>query len=466
MGERSTRRRVHGKSSMAACIKTGSTGWPICLLLILCLSCPHRVAAGEIPLPAKVVLARAGTLIKKKAYQEAVQALAAFQARGREPGYDAATDPKGCHHPEVYFALGTCHLLLQAYGPAREAFEQAVCRDPGHVSAWLNLAKTCYETSDYARAAQCFGQAYEQAAEKNPERLYYSAAAYLMAGEKSHALAAFENLFARHADAIQAAWRENFVQVLLAVDQPRRALPHIRVLAEAYEGDKRIQWQEILLYQYLQLDMQAKARDYALFLTSQAPDCAKWWKALAHIELQAGRYVRALTAMTVFSFLAELSDQEKTLLADLYLQLGIPAKAAPLYAARLESKNNADTRPMHNLALALQQLGRPGQALAQLDRFAPGTRDPGLLMLQADLLYALERYREAGEAYCMAARAATPSAGRAWLMAGYAALQIDDFIAGRRAFEKAATFDTHRKAALLAIRQLKAKTGAETRAPM
>jgi hypothetical protein len=39
-------------------------------------------------------------------------------------------------------------------------------------------------------------------------------------------------------------------------------------------------------------------------------------------------------------------------------------------------------------------------------------------------------------------------------MAGYAALQTNDVHAGRRAFKKAATFQRHRKAALLAIGRL------------
>ena len=39
-------------------------------------------------------------------------------------------------------------------------------------------------------------------------------------------------------------------------------------------------------------------------------------------------------------------------------------------------------------------------------------------------------------------------------MVGYAALQTNDVEAGRRAFEQATAFEPHRKAAMLAIRQL------------
>jgi len=409
---------------------------------------------AELPMSVRVVLSKAGALIKEKKYERAVAELTAFQDRGKAPAAAGQSDPKGYHHPEVYFALGTCHLLQQAYGAAAKAFEEAVRQNPTHVGAWLNLAKATYELNNYPRAAHCFAQAYDQAVEKKPEHLYYSAVAYQLASQFGPCLAAFEKLFARHPDAVEPAWRENFVQALLTAGRSRQALPHIRHLAEHASGEKQVQWQEILLHQYLQLDMQAQARDYAVFLTRKDPTRAKWWKALAHVDLQAGRYDQALVAMTVYSFLTPLNDQETKLLADLNLQLGIPVKAAPLYETALAEK--PDARLIRSLAMALQQLGKTEQALEALNRFAPPGQDQPaeLVMLRGDLLYALDRFEEAADVYRQAAKSDSAKAGRAWLMAGYAALQIDDTAAGRQAFEKAAAFHQHRQAALTALRQL------------
>jgi tetratricopeptide (TPR) repeat protein len=178
----------------------------------------------------------------------------------------------------------------------------------------------------------------------------------------------------------------------------------------------------------------------------------QWWQALTHVALQDNRYEQALMAMTVVGFLRPLSDRETRLVADLHLQVGIPAKAAPLYAAALAQ--NRDPRLLKNLVQALQQLGRLQEALDACQRFAPDTKDSDLLMTRADLLYALKRYAEAGQAYRQAARADQPRAGRAWLMAGYAAMQIQDTDAGREALAKAATFERQRKAALVAMRRL------------
>ena len=409
----------------------------------------------DIPLAARVVLAKAGALINEKNYAKAVETLTAFQARGDAATQPGQSDPKGYHHAEIYFALGTCHLFQKNSTKAVEAFEKALKQDPGHVSAWLNLAKASYDLNDYAKAARCFEQAYTHSETQNPEHLYYCAAAHLMAQQNERSIAVFDRLFQQHPDQIQPSWRENYVHALLSADRPRRALPHIRRLAQEYTGDKQVQWQEILLHQYMQLDMREQARSYALFLTRQAPTRAKWWKALAHVRLQDGNYPPALTALTIYSYLKPLTEQETKLLADLHLQLGIPVKAAPLYQAALQKQT--DKRLLHNLMLALQQLGQPEQALKSLKQIAPKTKDPDLLMLKADLLYGLERFREAEQAYRVTARLDTEQphrTGRAWLMAGYAALQANDVDAGRQAFKQAAAFKQQRKAALLAMRRL------------
>lgn len=432
----------------------------ICLCWVLCSVVSgfftHDSLAGQrdagLPLPAKVVLAKAGGLMNQNAYDQALALLTSFQARGGVPTAVDAPDPRGYHHAEIYFALGTCHLLKESYQEAARALEQAVSRDPAHLAAWLNLARTAWALNDYTRAASCFARAYGLATPKNPEHLYYSAAAHLMAQQNPAAIAAFQRLFENHPGQIQPAWRENFVQALLAADRPLQALSHIRWLAQHQRGDKQIQWQEILLDQYLQLERNQDALDYAQWLTRQAPTRAKWWKALAHVHLQAGRYQPALTALTICSYLTPLSHEETQLLADLHLQLGIPVKAVPLYQSALGEAY--DGRLLGRLMLALQQIGQPEAALEAFRRFAPQSRDPQLLMLKADLLYSLGHYPEAARAYRRTAQTDTPQQGRAWLMAGYAALQAEDVVASRSAFQQAAGFEQHRKAALLAIQRL------------
>lgn len=431
---------------------------PLVIALVLFWQLPLAVSAAgpdsdrDIPLAVRVVLSKITPLMAKKDYPQAIETLLAFRNRGGPDSTAGRPDPKGYHHPEIYYALGNCYLLQEHYEPAAVAYRQAVARDEKHTFAWLNLAKSCYEMHQYAEAGRCFGRGYASAEKKNPEHLYFSAAAFLTADDSKRAIDIFEQLLALHPAEVKPEWKENLVHAYLAAGQPRRALPYIRELANVYTGEKQAQWQEILLYQYVQLDMNQQALDLAMTLTRDAPTVDKWWKALVHIQLNAGRYENALAALTIYSFLTPLSLEEKKLLANLNLQLGIPVKAAPLLETCLNEK--PDKRLLQHLATAYRQLGRPDKALERLDDVAPDSDDTDLMLLKAELLYAMKRFDKAAEIYVQAAQHKGKHTGRAWLMAGYAAWQMNDIAASKNAFAKAAVYKKEKKAADSALQHL------------
>ena len=422
-------------------------------LLLILAAAPAQAATDQLPPAVRLVLYKVSLLMEKKAYDQALEVIARFQQRARAGFEPGRPDPRGYHHPRIYFAKGNCYLLQDKYRQAAAAYGRAVKLDPGYAPAWLNLARACYELKNYPKAAQCFDRAYQASADKNPRHLYFSALAYMLAGDNRRCLAQFDKLLCAHRQAMKPAWKENLVHALLAAGKPRRALPFIRELAATYSGEKQIRWQEILIYQYLQLEMKAEALSLARRLTAQAPTVARWWKALAHLELDRRAYRQALVALVVYSYLEPLNGQEQKLLADLYLQLDIPAKAVPAYSACLEQK----PRPalVRCLALAYQRLGKPAAALETIDRFAGNSRDPDLMMIRADLFYRLGRWNEAAAAYCKVAGSNCRHKARAWLMAGYAAWQARDLEASRKAFTMAARYGRNKKMALAALDQLK-----------
>jgi Tfp pilus assembly protein PilF len=77
------------------------------------------------------------------------------------------------------------------------------------------------------------------------------------------------------------------------------------------------------------------------------------------------------------------------------------------------------------------------------------------MMLKGDLLYAMGRYGDAADSYRRAAENKVRHSGRAWLMAGYAALQINDLNASRQAFKRAADDPQQKRAALDALKKIK-----------
>ncbi|MGD9223255.1 MAG: tetratricopeptide repeat protein [Desulfobacteraceae bacterium] len=409
-------------------------------------------APRKLPPAVRIILIKVNAMIQKKDYSRAVETLLAFQAKGGPPPAPGRSDGKGYHHPEIYYSLGNCYLYQDQYAPAITAYGDSLARDPDHTFAWLNLAKASYEVADYAQAGRCFGRGYETAQEKKSVHIYYSAVAYFMAGDHRQSIATFDRLLANHPGALKPQWKENLVHALMAADLQRRALPYIRELAGIYTGDKQIQWQEILLYQYVKLDMRVEALAYARTLTRRAPAMAKWWKALTHIQLNDGRYKEALAALTIYSFLKPLTLDEKKLLADLNLQLGIPVKAAPVYEDYLRERT--DKKLLQQLALAYSQLDRPEIALKRIDTFQINPGDVDLMLLKGQLHYLLKQYDKAAAAYRKAAQIKGKHVGRAWLMAGYAAWQMDDIAASRKAFAKARAHDRQKKAAASALRQL------------
>ena len=432
---------------------SASFRYAVCLIATILSVAPFSASRAEgaekLPLPALMVLNKVSPLLAGDAYDQAEEILLAFQGRSKT-AFDADTpDPKGYHHPEIYFALGNCYLLHSRYDEAAEAYKRALARDAGHSFSWLHLARVYYETNQYADAARCFEQAYETDPEKKPEILYYSAAARTMAGNYEEAIGIFERLLALHSDAFLPEWREQLVHALLAADRPRDALPNIQILVSVYTGEAKTRWQEILLYQYLQLDMTTEALNMAMDLTRESPETAVWWKALLHIQLNTGQYEDALAAMILYSYLSPLTMEEKTLLADLNLQLGIPVMAAPVYESCLKEK--PDVEMLKRLVLSYRQLGDPEKGLDCIRDFCRDDPDAELMLLQGEILYALKQYKAAASACRRAAEGDKSHAGRAWLMAGYAAWQSGDIAAGRDAFIRATDFKTVKKDAESAL---------------
>ncbi len=410
------------------------------IIALITISTPCRSLAEEvksdIPNGARMILAKAGKLMNDKEYAKAITLLVDFQAQS---GKAEEAESRGCLHAEIDAALGTCYLLDNTFQQAARALELALRKDPRLLSARLNLAKAAYELHDYPKAGECFTKAYETAPEKNPEHLYFAAVAYLLANENRRSIALFEQLLSSHRDKFRPEWRENLVNALLGAGENRRALPHIKELAETYGDAKQLQWQEILLHQYLQLEMEKEALSLVDQLTARTPTEPKWWRAMVHLHLQHNRYQPALTALLITGWLEPLSEQELRLAADLYLQLGVPRKAAPLYEHIVKDKNNPQL--LANLIIALQQSGQAEQALAVFEKFAPGALSPELAMQKADLLFGLGHYKDAALLYRKTADTGTSKQrDRALQMAEYAKVQAGNEHGGTNQRGQTATF--------------------------
>lgn len=426
------------------------------ILAILCFP-GNGLAADEISLKGRRVLNSARELMAEKKVDAAVQELVRYQADGN--GCPDGRKDGPCH-PLVAFVLGNARSLQERYDAAAEQYTAAVERDPAFSAAWMNLALARYETGQTEAAGGAFLRAYETEAAKRPETLYAAAAAFASAGRYRQALKTFDSLKKNHAGAFTPAWKQTLVHVYLALDRPLEALPLMEKLAQKAEGAEKRQWQERLLHHYLTLDMAARALDCVLSLTRTEPEEPAWWKALAHIHLNANRYAEALGALTVFNHLAPLSATETELAADLNMQLGIPDQAAALYERACQSQPTP--RCTEKLASAYRLMHNPRKALDRMSRaLQTDDGETSLLLARADLLFELKRYAEAEAAYERAAKAGADP-GRSRLMAGYAAWHRGDIPAARKAFRAASIADGQRTEATSALARLESVDKTET----
>lgn len=441
-------------------------------LLLLLLQPLQAEAKEELPFAAGLCVNKVNLLIQQEKIGPAIALLEEFEAKkqGIDPQKAAQ---KGYDHYYIDFLLGNCFLLLdqKEKNPihlkrAVAAFSRAVEKNNNFAPAWLNLARCCYELADMAGAAAAFAKGYETSDEKKAEYLYYAALCHTSAQDYGKALALFNRLLAGHPKEITLEWKETLVNIFFSLEKYKQALPWIQELAEKSVDKKKKKWQEILLYQYLTLKMDKKAMDYALFLTRTDPLEPKWWKALTHIHLDKNRLEEGLCSLMIYSFITPLSQQETTLMADLYMTCNIPLKAAHYYETWLEiataEKTNqadkiADQDMIQDKVTKLSQAYlsgcNPQAALEWVEKGLAMKKDPHLLRIKADLLYSQKHYPAACDTYEQLSRFKKHE-GEGLLMMGYAAWNQGFVPKAAKAFTAAACYEKQQKAAQKALDQL------------
>ncbi|MBM9520786.1 tetratricopeptide repeat protein [Desulforhopalus vacuolatus] len=410
-------------------------------MLLLFLVPGMALADKKYPPVVGIALSKAVPLMRQKQYAEATAILQ--QALGE----------KGGTHEEIYLQLGNCAMLQGTFSLAVQHYKEALKGDDTAVSLWLNLGKAQYQLKHFAGAGDSFQQAWDRASpqEQKADILFCLATAWRMAGNGGKAVVAFEKLFQLYPKKVTSAWREQYIHALMESEQIKKALPLIRQMIATSSGKMKMQWQEILLSQYVELQMYSQAETLARTLTEADPGEVKWWKALAHLQLAAGRMEQALAALIACSYLEPLDAQELTLLADLYMETNVPGKAAPLYRQLLQRKYRQ--RTLQRLVVALHREDKDETALKVLQQYREETvKSASLLQLEGEIRYGRREFFQAAEAYRVAAGLKGHQKGRCWLMAGYSALQGKDWSAARQYLHKASEFKRQKKPAWSALK--------------
>ena len=324
-------------------------------------------------------------------------------------------------HPEkthylVEFTLANALAMADNNREALPHYRAAANLYPAFAAAWQNMGKIYFDLKQYDEAGDCLLNAYELSEKNDPSLLYYAAVSYIMAEKET------------------------------------KALPHLEYLVSGEVGAPKTEWLEALLKVYMDLKLKEKAFAVVRRLIDENGDNPRWWKILAQLHLQQSDYKPAVAALTVHSYLTPLKKQDIVLLGDLTNAIGVPLRAAAYYEKALSLENNVGD--YEKLASAYIGAHRPAKAIEVLDRALEKKPTSGLWFMMGQVLYEEENFDKAYNAFDQSARLDRKS-GRAYLMMGYCALQMDKKETARSAFQKACRFPRQEKTARELLRQRK-----------
>ena len=320
-------------------------------------------------------------------------------------------------HYLVEFTLGNALALMGKESEALSHYKTSAHLYPEYAPTWQNMGKICFDMKQYEKAGDCLLNAYKTDEKKEPSLLYNVAVCYLIAGKA------------------------------------KKALPHLEYLVSGKAGPPKTEWLEALLKVCMDLQLKEKAFQVIHRLLEKNGSDPRWWKILAQFHLQQSDYKAAVAALTVHSYLTSLKKQDMMLLGDLYNAVGVPLKAAAYYEEALNSSNNNNPAIFEKLASAYIAAHRTAKAIEVLDRALEKKPTSGLWFMMGQVLYEQGNFDKAYNAFNQSARLNSKN-GRAYLMMGYCALQMDKKKAARTAFQKATRFPKQRKVAKKLLKQV------------
>ncbi|MDY0211631.1 MAG: tetratricopeptide repeat protein [Desulfuromonadaceae bacterium] len=402
-------------------------------------------------------IAQAQQYLERQEYVQAVASLTPLLHRQK-------------HHPLVDFYRGIIAQTQGQYDEAQTWFSRSVAADPELLSGWINLAQCNFQLEEYTDAAHAFERSYALSAPLEPRWRYNAALAWFQAGELENAETLLLHLLQDFPAELALQWRELLVHIYLRDDNLNRkreesnrlALAQVQILAHQSEEPARRSWREYLVHLYLQLNMRSQALEFVTQLLEVEGLDSRWWRVAAHLYLEEQQYRSALVALQVAGYLAPGDEREQRLCAALCMHLGIPAQAIEYYM-QLQLMQGEAAEVLLALAQAYVQRHEPQQALQWLEQIDAQEVNIAQLRLRAQILFMLKQYAKAGAAYAsLAEQEQNPSAaGRAWMLAAYAAWNAEAWTDAVIALNSVAQYSDYANQAHALLQQLQDVRGTQ-----
>lgn len=375
---------------------------PILMVFLVPVFLALPLRASDLPPAAQKALYEAGQAMEKGDHATAEEILTLFRQ-------NQADVP----HHLVEFALGNALAMQGRPKDALPHYRRCTELEPGYAPAWQNLGKTALDLGDHLQAGQGLARTYELGGGTDHDLLFNSCLAFVLAGS------------------------------------PQEALSGLERLTSGAVGKPKIQWMEILLKVHLDLGQEKKAIITLERMLADDGDNADLWKLLAQIRIRQNEYRKSLAAWEIYAGLGRPSPEELVLMGDLYMALGVPAKAAHNFAQALEHKQCPRLR--EKLVEAHLASRDPAKAASSARLFIDLTPTSRLWLTLGRALFEQGEYDEALLAFEQSGRL-DPKDGKAHIMRGHCALRLKNREAAMAALEQARRFPAQRDQAVALLR--------------
>ena len=217
-------------------------------------------------------------------------------------------------------------------------------------------------------------------------------------------------------------------------------------------------WYELLLAGYYETNDMLAAADLMETMIKKFPTRNQYWMQLAGIYLNIKKTKQALALMEL-AYMKGIIKQQQDLMqmAQTYLYLGMPYKAAKLISTEMANKNIKQTREtVTTLADSWYLAREPQKAIDVLSDAVNQYQDTGMYYKLAQLYVDREEWDNAVKMLNLVINKSDfKNIADAWLLLGVAALHENDLTTSYRALNNALRYDATRKQAQQWLVELK-----------
>lgn len=299
---------------------------------------------------------------------------------------------------DVYSLLGNAWFLEERPAGARKAYRRGLERYPENASLHQNYAVASYLNENYVQAGDAFVKAYELEMQDRDVGLLFKAGSAYYNAEK--------------------------------YDRARQSLTRLLEKAETV----RPQWRRLLVYTCVSLQQWNAAQSALYPLLEAEPGNTDYWKLLAKLHFNQDDHRQAAAALDVAYRIEPPAPSDWGDLADLYLYVNAPLKAAD--CIRRGYGDNAGVEEYEKLAQAHARALRYEKAATFIDKAIEKAPTAKRYKMRAHFYYKDRRFQEALASF---EKAVEQDSKDEWsrLMMGFCAMSVDNYELAHRAFSDA-----------------------------